>query len=345
MFDLDTSTEARILVVDDQDINVRLLETTLHSDGYRNVMSTTDPREVMRLYREFQPDMILVDLHMPDMDGFAVMAELKHVVPATAYLPILVLTADITQEAKQQALSSGAKDFLTKPFSTAEVLLRIRNMLETRMLHLQLQEQNALLEAKVRERTHELEQTRLGILDSLARASEYRDDDTGQHTRRVGDLASRISRELGHSPEEVELIWHAAPLHDVGKIGIPDSILLKPGRLTPEEFEIMKTHTTIGAKILSGRRFPMTQLAETIAMTHHERWDGTGYPLGLRGNEIPLAGRIVGLADVYDALTHARPYKAAWTKERAIAEIRLGYGRQFDRDVVDAFLRLSEIHK
>jgi putative two-component system response regulator len=198
-----------------------------------------------------------------------------------------------------------------------------------------------MLEAKVRERTRELEAAQIEIIERLARAAEFRDDNTGQHTERVGQMAALLARELGLPDAQVSLIRRAAPLHDVGKIGIPDSILLKLGKLTPAEFELVKTHTTIGARILSGSRFALLRLAEEIAFSHHEQWDGRGYA-GLAGDQIPLAGRIVTVADVFDALTQKRPYKAAWPVEEAIAEIERQRGRQFDPDVVDAFLRMIE---
>ncbi len=191
----------------------------------------------------------------------------------------------------------------------------------------------------MRERTAALEETQIEILERLALAAEYRDDETGEHIKRVGRTAAEIAKVLGWSEEEVELIRRAAPLHDVGKIAISDTILLKPGKLTPEEFERMKLHTTLGAKMLSGGRFPLLQLAEQIALTHHERWDGSGY-IGLQGEAIPIAGRIVAVADVFDALTSVRPYKNAWSTSDAIDEIRRQNGKQFDPRVVEAFLKV-----
>lgn len=329
---------ARILIIDDQQANVTLLERILRRAGYVNLRSTTEPREVPSAYSEFGPDLLLLDLHMPHLDGFAVMTGLKPLIPAGAYFPILVLTADITPETKQQALANGAKDFVTKPFDHTEVLLRIENLLETRALHLELRSHNQLLEEKVRERTRELEEAHLEILERLAVAAEFRDDETGQHAKRVGQMSAILARNLGLPSDQAELIQRAAPLHDVGKIGVPDHILLKHGALTSEEFEIIKAHTTIGARILSGGRFPLLRMAEEIARTHHERWDGTGYPQGLKDEAIPLSGRIVALADAFDALVSVRPYKKAMRIEDSVAAIRAGRGTQFDPAVVDAFL-------
>lgn len=330
----------RILIVDDEESNVRLLERFLEQAGYRHIASTSDPQKTLTLFAEFQPDLILLDLHMPYLDGFEVMNQLRQIIPREIYLPILVLTADISPTVRQQALAEGANDFLTKPLDAIEVLLRIKNLLQTRFLHLQLQEQNHLLEEKVYERTQELEEARIEILKRLALAAEYRDDTTGQHTQRVGRTAALLASLLGLPQSEVSNIRRAAPLHDVGKIGIPDYLLLKPGKLTPEEFEMMKTHTIIGAKILGGGQVPLLKMAEEIALTHHERWDGRGYPRGLAGEAIPLVGRIVAVADVFDALIHVRPYKPAIPRNDAIREISLMSGLQFDPKVVQAFLTL-----
>ena len=331
---------AKVLIVDDEEANVRLLERTLQRWGYTNLISTTDSREALPLFEQHRPDLILLDLMMPHVDGFTIMETVNARLPEGVFLPILVLTADANPQVKRRALSAGAKDFLTKPFDQTELLLRIMNMLETRFLHIELANQNQILEQKVAERTKELAASQIEILDRLARAAEYRDDDTGQHTYRVGHVAALIAQKLNVPTSRVELIRRAAPLHDVGKIGVPDNILLKPGRLTPEEFDIIKPHTTIGAALLSGGHSEMVKIAETIALTHHERWDGTGYPAGLKGEEIPLEGRIVAIADVFDALSHDRPYKKAWPLEECVAEIERNSGRQFDSQVVTAFLEL-----
>jgi putative two-component system response regulator len=297
---------------------------------------------VVDLVQAFDPDLILLDLMMPELDGFGVMEQLRRVVPPNTYLPILILTADISVETKRRALGAGARDFLTKPFDATEALLRMQNLLETRSLHLQLKDQNQMLEERVEQRTSQLQESQYEVLQRLGRAAEYRDDDTGQHTNRVGHFAAEIGRRVGMNPVEVELLHAAAPLHDVGKIGITDSILLKPGRLTSEEFATMKAHATIGANLLSGGQSGLVQLAELIARTHHERWDGSGYPQGLRGEEIPLCGRIVALADVFDALTHERPYKQAWPVAQAAQEIQNQSGRQFDPHLVSIFLQMIE---
>lgn len=331
---------ARILIVDDEEPNVEILRRLLERAGFSRIESTNDGREVPDLYVRFRPDLILLDLHMPHRDGLAVMDELNQIAEAT-YLPILMLTGDESQEARREALSRGAKDFLNKPFDRDEVLLRIGTLLQTRFLYLQIQSQNQILEAKVRDRTRELESAQIEIIERLARAAEFRDDNTGQHTKRVGQMAALVARQIGLPDAQVSLIRRAAPLHDVGKIGIPDSILLKLGKLSPEEFAIVKTHTTIGAKILSGSRFTILQLAEEIAFNHHERWDGGGYA-GVAGSAIPLAGRIVAVVDVFDALTQKRPYKSAWPVPEAIAEMERQRGRQFDPTLIDAFLRVIE---
>lgn len=330
--------DARILIVDDESRNVDLLRRLLERAGFNQIDSTNDPREAAAMYSSVRPDLVLLDLHMPQMDGLAVIDQLNELADAS-YLPILMLTGDVAPEARREALSRGAKDFVNKPFHSDEVLLRIRTLLETRFLYLQIQSQNHSLEAKVRERTLDLEAAQIEIIERLARAAEFRDDDTGQHTERVGRMAARLAQEAGLADEMVSLIRRAAPLHDVGKIGIPDSVLLKMGKLTDAEFALVKTHTTIGARILSGSKFAMLRLAEEIAFSHHEHWDGGGY-VGLSGESIPLAGRIVTIVDVFDALTQKRPYKPAWSIGDAVAEIERQRSRQFDPTLVDAFLRV-----
>jgi putative two-component system response regulator len=335
-----TFKNARILIVDDEPTNVEVLRRLLDRAGFNRLETTTDARDAASMYVRFRPDLVLLDLHMPHMDGLAVLDQLNEIVEAS-YLPILMLTGDISPEARRDALSRGAKDFINKPFDNDEVLLRIRTLLETRFLYLQIQNHNQMLEAKVRERTRELESAQIEIIERLARAAEFRDDNTGQHTERVGQMAALLAKEMGLPDSQVALIRRAAPLHDVGKIGVPDAILLKLGRLTEQEFAVVKTHTVIGARILGGSRFPILRLAEEIAFNHHERWDGDGYA-GIARDAIPLAGRIVTVADVFDALTQKRPYKSAWPVDQAVAEIDRQRGRQFDPLLVDTFLTVIE---
>ncbi len=337
-----TYTEASIMVVDDKEANARLLERILRFGKYKNVTCVLDPREVMERYAAAPPDLLLLDLQMPHLDGYAVMDALKHKYGDALRAPILVLTADITSDAKRRALEYGARDFLTKPFDPVEVLLRIRNLLEMYFLHRELQTQNRTLEEKVAERTAALESMQVEALMRLARAAEYRDDETGQHTQRVGHWSALLAAALGVPVGEVELIRQAAPLHDVGKIGIPDAILLSPNRLTSYELAVMRTHAKIGAGILAASSSALMQLAEQIALNHHERWDGSGYPNGLQGEDIPLSARIVAIVDVFDALTHDRPYKQAWSIEAATAELERQRGRHFDPQLVTAFLQVLE---
>jgi putative two-component system response regulator len=330
-----------ILILDDELRNVDVLRRLLARSGYEQVRATTDALEAISLVRERLPDLILLDLHMPVMDGFAVMAAVRGFVPEATYLPILVLTGDLEPDTRQRALSVGATDFVTKPFEATEVLLRIRNLLVTRHLHVRLQRQNDELEEKVRMRTKELEEAQGEILARLALAAEYRDDVTGHHAQRVGVLSAFLALELGMDSGFADLLQRAAPLHDVGKIGIPDSILLKKGKLTVEEFDLMRTHIDIGARILGGSRFDLLIVAREIALSHHEKWNGTGYR-GISGTDIPISGRIVAVADAFDCLSHERPYKAACSFPEALERIVVDRGSHFDPDVVDALLRLAE---
>ncbi len=332
---------SNILIVDDQAPNIELLVRILRHYGFQYLHTFTDPRRVAPLFQEIRPDLVMLDLRMPHLDGLSLFKQLRSQIPEGTYLPFLILTADQSDRAKKDALSLGAKDFLTKPFDQMEVVLRSYNLLETRFLHLQLQKHNQTLEEKVRERTRELRDTQVEILRRLAVAAEFRDDETGQHTQRVGRLAARLAQEAGLPEQQVELIREAAPLHDLGKIGISDNILLKPGKLTAAEYDTIKCHTEIGARILAGDRFPLLKMAEQIALYHHERWDGSGY-IGLKGEAIPIAARIVTIADVFDVIIHARPYKVARPLEDAVDEIRRECGTRFDPALVAAFLRLVE---
>ncbi|MFO7602814.1 MAG: two-component system response regulator [Gammaproteobacteria bacterium] len=327
---------ARILLVDDQPVNIKLLEKILDAAGYTNVVSTTDSREAASLFQQTPTDLVLLDLNMPHKDGFEVLAEIKAL--EKNYPPVIVLTALKDVDSRVRALESGARDFISKPFDRVELLSRMHNMLEVRLLHKAVQDQNVILEQRVRERTQELEETRMEIIRRLGRAAEYRDNETGLHIIRMSKFSRTLGRAAGMSEAEAEMLLNASPMHDIGKIGIPDAILLKPGKLDADEWQIMKSHATIGARILSGHASELMQAAREIALTHHEKWDGSGYPRGLRGEEIPLMGRIVALADVFDALTSERPYKQAWPVEAAVDYIRESSGKHFDPQLVEIFM-------
>jgi len=332
---------ARILLVDDQQANVLALESLLAAADFTNVISTTQPSEVAVICAEEEPDLILLDLHMPEIDGFEVLGMLSPWITGTARLPVLVVTADVGNEMRRRAFALGARDFLTKPLDPSEVVARVSNLLEAGILHSRLRDQNRELVRGAREAARELESARLETLERLAVAAEYRDDGSREHAERIGVTSSLLASELGLPSDVVRLIRRAAPLHDVGKLVISDSVLLKEGKLSPEEFEVMKSHVIFGAEILGRGRSPVMLMCEEIALTHHERWDGKGYTSGLRGDSIPLSGRIVALADTFDALTHRRPYKDAWPVPEALAEIRSLSGERFDPRVVDAFESLD----
>ncbi|MFL5403961.1 MAG: HD domain-containing phosphohydrolase [Gemmatimonadales bacterium] len=321
---------AQILIVDDEPRNVGVLTRILHKAGYTNTFATSDPVEGLTLYAELDPDLLLLDLNMPGLDGLAIMQHLKQAAPQHGYLSVLVLTGDTSRQARRKALAMGAKDFITKPFEIDEVLLRIENLLETRQLHREITRHNLLLEERVRERTIEVEAAQIETLECLARAAEFRDDETGRHTQRVGKLAALLGEAIGLPEEEIAVLRRAAPLHDVGKIGVSDAILLKPGPLTDAERVAMQSHTTTGAKILSGGRSRVMRAAEEIALSHHEKWDGSGYPHGKAGEQIALSARIVAVADVFDALSSARVYRPAWPVEQVLAEIKRQRGIHFD---------------
>lgn len=328
--------QATILIVDDEPMNVLLLKEILKSEGYTHIHGTTDSREALLLYQQHQPDLVLLDLQMPHLDGFQVMEQLKEE-KQDSHLPVLVITAERERDVRLRALQCGATDFLNKPVDLLEATLRIRNMLEVRLLYKALANQNQVLEEKVKERTKELRDTRLEIIQRLVHASEYRDRETGLHIARMSLYCSLLGRAAGMSEKEAELLQHASPMHDLGKIGIPDRILLKPAKLDAEEWEIMKRHSLIGAELLSNGSSSLMRMGQVVALTHHERWDGSGYPHGLKGEDISLVGRICGLCDVFDALTSDRPYKKAWTVEEALSEIKQGSGKHFQPELVRLF--------
>ncbi|MBF0256601.1 MAG: response regulator [Gammaproteobacteria bacterium] len=322
------NANCRILLIDDDRANLLLLERMLNSGGYRNHHSTTDPREALVLLRQ-NFDLLILDLTMPHMDGFEVMAAIART-PLRLPPQILVLTAVADHSYRIRALENGARDYLTKPFERFELLARVRNLVESHLYQKALLEEKFSLEQRVEERTRELVDTRLQVVRQLGRAAEFRDNETGMHIIRMSQMAAAIGQASGLSEDACNMLLHASPMHDIGKIGIPDHILLKPGKLDPEEWRIMQTHTTIGADILATGDSELMRAAREIALCHHERWDGEGYPQGLKGEDIPLLSRVTAIADVYDALTSDRPYKKAWSVEKAVELIQQGAGSQFD---------------
>jgi putative two-component system response regulator len=334
--------QMRILIVDDNELNVMVLERLLAAAGYANVTSTRDPSLVVSICRNLPPDLILLDLHMPEVSGLQVMAALAKLAHDGTPAPILVLTADSSADARRFALSYGAIDFVTQPCDRGELQLRVRNHLHTRRLALELEALAGDQEQRARRAEHELDSARLEVLERLAHAAEFRDDETAVHTWRVGRMSGMIAAAVSLAPEKCERLASAARLHDVGKIAIPDELLFKRGPLSASEWDLVRRHTIVGAQILSGSSSVLIQLAETIARSHHERWDGAGYPDGLRATAIALPARIVALADAFDVLTHERAYGAvAWTHERARAHIAAERKHQFDPQLVDAFLALD----
>jgi putative two-component system response regulator len=330
--------DARILIIDDQETEVRALENLLSDGGYGAISVATDPRRATAMFRDVKPDLVTIDLHRPQLTGLAVTALLHKEIPEGSCLPILMVTEDADSESKAHAIRVGACDFVSKPFRADEVLLRVKNLLEMRFLQLQLQAYTQMLETRVSERTRELERAQQDILKRVARAVEYRDDVTGQHAQRVGLLSALIAERLGLPVDEVERLRHAAPLHDVGKIAVADEIILKPGPLTDTERKKMQSHSAVGAVILGGSECDVLRMAEVISLRHHECWDGTGYPDGIQGSEIPLVARIVAVADAFDAVTHHRPYKPARSFKEGLTEIVDGRGSRFDPRIVHAFL-------
>lgn len=322
--------QATVLVVDDTAENIDILVGIL-APHYK-VKVAIDGYKALQLAKRSPPDIILLDVMMPGINGYEVCRQLKQD-PVTQAIPVIFITAMSQEADEQQGFELGAVDYISKPISAAIVKARVRGQLN-------LYDQQRHLEQQVKARTLELEQTRFEIIKRLGRAAEYRDNETGTHVIHMSHYARLLAEELGLPASFCDTIFNASPMHDVGKIGTPDAILRKPGKLDPDEWAIMQQHVQIGAEIIGDHPDPLLQMSRRIALHHHERWDGTGYPEGLSGEDIPLEARIAALADVFDALTSERPYKRAWTVEEAIDLLQKERGKHFEPRLVDAFLRI-----
>jgi putative two-component system response regulator len=336
-----------ILAVDDLPQNVRLLEAYLIPEGYEIVRAANGEEALAKLIST-RIDLVLLDVMMPDIDGFEVTRRIRQDCK-TQLLPIILITALRETTDRVKGIEAGCDDFISKPVDKIELLARVKSLLKVKAYNDLMLNYRDELEAEVLRRTKELQQAsdkiKTASLDTIYRlsiASEYRDKDTGIHIKRMSHYSQAIAQHLGLDEKTVEAILYAAPLHDVGKIGIPDRILSKPGKLDPVEFDIMKQHTVIGAKILYGSDADFIKLGGIIALNHHEKWDGSGYPNGLKGNMIPIEGRIAAIADVFDALTSKRPYKEPFTLEKSLVIIRRWSESYFDPNVVDAFFDIQE---
>lgn len=316
-----------ILAVDDTPENLDILKGLLAEEYI--FKAAINGEVAMKIAENQHVDLILLDVMMPGKDGYEVCREIKSN-PKTKSIPVIFVTANKEQEDEAMGFSLGAVDYITKPVNPVILRARIRT-------HLAFYDQRRTLDIKVKERTEELNQTRLEVIQRLGRAAEYRDDDTGQHTIRVAKYTKVLARAYGLDENYAELISQASPMHDVGKIGISDNILLKPGKLTANEFHFVKKHSEIGSELLSGSEYPLMKTAQIIARHHHEKWDGTGYPDGLKGDEIPIEARIVAISDVFDALSSSRPYKHAWPIEKIVSFFDEQSGLHFDPELVAVF--------
>ena len=337
----------RILVVDDLPVNRELLEDMLVPLGYQ-VFQAPDGETALQMVREISPDVILMDIMMPRMDGFEAARRLKQD-EETKAIPIVMVTALQAVGDRIKALEAGANDFLSKPVDRSELQATVNSQVQVKAYHDHMKNYQQELKAEVARRTEELhlaldnlKQASLDTIMRLARAAEYKDEDTGGHILRMSSYAAAVARKLGLGDNVAQWILYAAPMHDVGKIGIPERILLKPGKLDPDEWEIMKQHTLIGGRILEGAKAGYLKLAEIIALTHHEKWDGSGYPRGLKGKAIPQVGQITAIADVFDALISKRPYKEPFSLEKSFTIIEESRGSHFNPDVVDAFFAIED---
>lgn len=339
---IDDTKQANILVVDHQKLNIAMIKKVLQREGYQSIKSTQDPFSVVSFCEEENIDLVILDIKMPKLDGFGIINSLKEELGEKNVPPVLIVTDIAEQVFRREALTYGARDYIVRPFDIREFLARVHNMLEVWQAHQIVKFQKELLEIKVQERTKELraahdelQDSRLEVVWRLGRAAEYRDNETGLHIIRMSQIAAVLGRAYGMEEEQADLLLVASPMHDIGKLGIPDRVLLKEGKLDEEEWAIMQTHAQIGADILADGTTDLMVMAREIAMTHHEKWDGSGYPNSLMGEEIPLTGRISAIADVFDALTSERPYKKAWSVEDAMDLIRSESGKHFEPRLVE----------
>jgi putative two-component system response regulator len=326
----------KIVIIDDAQLNITLLQHLIKKLPDSEAISFTEPMKAIDWCQSNEPDLIIVDYMMPEMDGIEFSKQFRNI-PGYEDIPLLMVTANNESSVRINALASGVTDFLNKPLDNAEFLARARNMLALRKSHKQLADRAAWLSDEVRKATAEIMAREQETIFCLARAAEYRDPETGSHIHRMSHYSRHIACRMGLSVEQQNLLLEAAPMHDIGKVGTPDLILLKPGKLTPDEFAIMKQHAVIGYEVLNTSNSPLLKVAAEIAHTHHEKFDGSGYPRGLAGENIPVFARIVAVADVFDALTSERPYKKAWTIEAAQQLLREGSGKHFDPVCVEAF--------
>jgi putative two-component system response regulator len=324
----------KVVIIDDVQINVTLLQHLVRKLPDCEPIGFTDSVAALAWCLNNDPDLVIVDFMMPDINGIELVEKFRI---RYADSPVLMVTANHEAEVRLQALQSGVTDFLNKPVNNIEFLARAKNMLALRRSHKELRDRATWLADEVRMAKALIVKQEHETIFSLAKAAEYRDPETGAHIIRMAHFSKHIARILGLSQDKQDLLLEAAPMHDIGKVGTPDAILLKPGRLTPDEFAVMKQHTIIGHQVLSVCQSPRLQLAAEIAWTHHEKFDGSGYPRGLAGEAIPLYGRIVAVADVFDALTSSRPYKKAWTVEATLELIKASSGTHFEPACVDAF--------
>jgi len=334
----------KILIVDDEPRNRALLAAYLDAEGHEH-REAADGKQAIEMVKDYQPDLILMDIMMPVMDGFEAAKRIKDA-PETGHIPIIMITALEDRESRIKGLETGAEEYLTKPVDRMDLKVRVRNLLRLKEFSDFLTNHNKILEQQVRERTQALEGSFTEAIYTLMRAAEYRDDETGAHVKRISYYTRELAEKLGMDAGFCDTIHYASPMHDIGKIGTPDNILLKPGGFTPEEWEIMKAHTTIGADILAGASSPYLRMGQEIALSHHERRDGGGYPRGLKGEAIPLPARIMQICDVYDALRSKRPYKPAFDHAKTLKIICEGDGRtepsHFDPDVLAAFEKRAD---